>query len=264
MNDSISLEQLDKSIYEFIPIMKSSLVDRWNDWEINLDEQIMFEVLGGILSRQISIITQILTSISLWNGDVGPILLRSLAENYITLSWLVKEDTIIRCEQFVEHGMGQEVLLLEKLEVHTSEMELTDMQKKLISDTRKFIERERNIHVLDVNMGAWSNKSIRDMALESEMKEYYDFSFVPFTFAAHGTWNQILKYNVKESQNPFHNFMKVPVVHEYIPDLHFPNVAIMKLDECFNVVDKKLSTKTKFSSLEKRFQEIIDRTIKEG
>lgn len=50
MNDSISLEQLDKSISEFIPIMKSSLVDRWNDWEINLDEQIMFEVLGGILS----------------------------------------------------------------------------------------------------------------------------------------------------------------------------------------------------------------------
>lgn len=55
MSDSISYTQLEDVIENYVPIIKNSLIDRWNNWKINLDEQIKFEVIGGILSRQVSL-----------------------------------------------------------------------------------------------------------------------------------------------------------------------------------------------------------------
>jgi hypothetical protein len=107
MSDSISYTQLEDVIENYVPIIKNSLIDRWNNWKINLDEQIKFEVIGGILSRQVSLLIEFLGVVAIWNGNVGTIILRTMAENIIITAWILKKDTIKRCEMFVEHGLGQ-------------------------------------------------------------------------------------------------------------------------------------------------------------
>jgi len=261
MDNTISIEQISHVIRNFTPCIKESLMIRWNEWDITIDEQVKFEVIGGILSRQASLVIQFLESISIWNGNIGTIILRSLAENYITIAWILKEDTIKRCEMFVEHGIGQEMLYLEKLKANISNKEPNPLQKKQIEFIEEFIKHERNLHMLDVNIGAWANISIRTMAEDTGCKDFYDFSFTPFTFSAHSTWNHILKYNLKESDNPLHNFMKVPTYHNLPPDIHWADVAIKYLNMCYELADKNFKIKSKIKALDVIFHERLEQTV---
>lgn len=253
MSDSISYTQLEDVIENYVPIIKNSLIDRWNNWKINLDEQIKFEVIGGILSRQVSLLIEFLGVVAIWNGNVGTIILRTMAENIIITAWILKKDTIKRCEMFVEHGLGQELLLLEKQKGEAQKRKLKEWEEDFLKHAEDFISRERNLHVLDVNIGAWANKNIRTMAEETELKDFYDFSFTPFSFSAHSTWNHILRYNLKESDNPLHNYMKVPVINEIQPDIHFAEIAIKYLDMCYDIVDLAFNTKNDNDSLVESF-----------
>jgi hypothetical protein len=91
------------------------------------------------------------------------------------------------------------------------------------------------------------------MAEETELKDFYDFSFTPFSFSAHSTWNHILRYNLKESENPLNNYMKVPVINEIQPDIHFAEIAIKYLDMCYDIVDLAFNTKNDNDSLVESF-----------
>lgn len=255
MSDSISYTQLEKVIDNYIPVVKDSLIKRWNNWKINLDEQIKFEVIGGILSRQVSLLIEFLGAVAIWNGNVGTIILRTMAENVIIIAWILKRDTIKRCEMFVDHGISQELLLLEKQKSEAQKRKLKEWEKEFLKHSEDLISRERNLYNLDVNIGAWANKNIRTMAEEAELKDFYDFSFTPFSFAAHSTWNHILQYNLKESDNPLHNFMKIPVVNEIQPDIHFAEIAIKYLDMCYKYVDLSFNGKSDNNSLVESFFE---------
>ena len=71
------------------------------------------EVVGGLLSRQLSLATTLAKSLQVPNMHVLPIVLRCMADVYITFCWIVK-DVKPRSRQFIEYGLGQEKLAIEK------------------------------------------------------------------------------------------------------------------------------------------------------
>ena len=64
---------------------------------------------------------------------------------------------------------------------------------------------------------------------------------------------------MKETDNPMHNYIKIPTYKDLAPDLHWPNLAIKYLDMCYEVVDNNFNTKTIREKLEKIFVEIMNK-----
>src|SRR5690606_9168413 len=105
LNVTVAIELYVENIY-------AELKERWNNWEIDLTQKELNEVVGGIMSRQVAIMTNFAASPNMWNGEVAPLILRSMADNYINLASILK-DPLKRSQQFTLHGLGQANLILE-------------------------------------------------------------------------------------------------------------------------------------------------------
>src|SRR5690606_11999229 len=72
----------------------------------------IFTVLLALLARQATLAIQLASAPQLWNSHSAPLFLRAMADLHITFSWIVG-DPPARAKQYIEHGLGQAVLLLE-------------------------------------------------------------------------------------------------------------------------------------------------------
>lgn len=99
-------EKLRAVISRYTEKINQEMRERWNSWQIDLTKKELTEVIFGLISRQVTIIAQYASAPTFWNGDLAPIILRCLVDNYINFAWILKapED---RTKQFIMHGLGQ-------------------------------------------------------------------------------------------------------------------------------------------------------------
>ena len=94
----------------------SDFYERWDQVEIDLYRSETFEVIGGLLSRQATLLIEMASSPSIWNGNIAPLILRSMTDLHITLAWILNEpDETAR--KYLLYGLGQEKLLIEHYRV---------------------------------------------------------------------------------------------------------------------------------------------------
>lgn len=227
-----------KILNDYIDDIQQELLNRWNDVELNIDEREIMEVVFGLLSRQVSITIYYLSSPNMWNGDAGTILLRTIAENIINISWILKEDTLKRSRMFIKYGLGQEKLQLEHSKREMEGREVSEVEQEMIEAQEHFLDRERYTFLTDVILGSWNEKSILKIAEEADCKDFYHYVFTPFSNSAHGTWNHIIKYSLKRSSNPLHCFIKRPIFLALEPDVYFAELSMKYLEKAFGIVDK--------------------------
>ncbi len=237
------VEELEKIIKSYTHNIEEDLKERWNSWEKDLSIPEKFEVIGGLMSRQISIAINFMSCSSIWTGHIAPIIIRSLVDNYINFAWIL-EDPLERARKFIYFGLGQEKLLLEhrKKELKTREPE--EGENLVIEATEQWINKQRFTFLTEVSLKSWSEISVRQMAEESNCIDLYNYVYQPFSCAAHNMWNHIAKYNLVESENPLHKFFRKPAIYNLPPDIHYIELTAKYVDKMYKLFDNKFNFKS--------------------
>lgn len=223
-------ERLILAIEEYTISLGCLLKKWWNNQSIDPSNKIVFEVIGGLFSRHISLTTKFLRTNLNWDVEIGTIILRSICENYITTAWILKEATLERSEKYVEYGLGQMKLMHERYKDEIEkQINNTVEDDEFLQISQKIIDNEKYHFLLDVNVGSWSG--VRKMAIEADCKDFYDFVFSPLSESAHGTWNHVMRFNLAEVNDPLTMYIKKPFIRNSSPDFHYAELSIKYMDK---------------------------------
>ena len=156
----------------------------------------VFNVLTALLARQATLAIELASAPQLWNGHSAPLFLRAMTDVHITLSWVLL-DPKARARQYIEHGLGQAVLEVEhrKKKLESAEEEDKEDLMQVIRAYESWIDMQRLSFLVEVNVGAWSGKTTREMAEESGILDFYNYVYTPFSQCAHSTWYHVGRYN---------------------------------------------------------------------
>lgn len=246
-------EHYNDKLKEIIQAYQNGLVKYlelwWNNLELRADNKIVLEVIGGLYSRHVSLTYKFIDDSKLWNGELGSIFLRCVCENYITTAWILKQDVNERSEKFIAHGIGLMKLQYERTLDTVSKMKKpSEFNLKYLEFQKHSINNERNEFIVDVNVGAWADIGVRQMAIEAECKDFYDFVFSPFSESIHGTWSHLIKYNLLEESDPLAMNVKKPKLIIQSPNIHYLKLAIKYTDKFISLIEGKFEKKFTLSN----------------
>jgi hypothetical protein len=225
------LEALSASAQCYAGELLGELEERWREVNPDLAEPTRAEVLSGLLARQARFSSAVVRDPHLWSLDIGRIVLRCMVDTYITLRWLAEKGSTDDFESFVEHGLGQEKLLLEHLKAQVPSEVASEVQSQM-DHMEQWINSQLYTFLLPVNIGAW--KSIRQMAGELGALDIYNLSFAPHSADIHGTWNALARLNLRLCVNPLHGFHRAPTFDDPGLDLGTPSMAVDLMRRTFS------------------------------
>jgi hypothetical protein len=234
-------QELSGLIDRFVSRANEELHIRWTKWPLDLSQNEVHEVAGSLLARQVTLATQLARSPPIWNGHTAPIILRAMADVFITVAWILKVP-IERSRKFIFYGLGQAKLSLEhrRAELKTRKPEIDEIEMLDAQDA--WINRQRATFLTDVNLGSWSGISTRGMAEEADCIDFYNYVYSPFSGCAHSTWQHVAVYNLKECTNPLHRMHAVPNVPDLPIDLNYLYLAGKYLQKTFRCMDEAVGT----------------------
>tara|TARA_B110001469_G_scaffold33518_1_gene33972 strand:- start:6316 stop:7863 length:1548 start_codon:yes stop_codon:yes gene_type:complete len=183
----------------------------WNALPIDYYASEAYEVIGGLLSRQCSLAKK-LCNPNLLDYESGPLFLRALVDNYITVAWLLIDPTD-RSRKFIDYGLGQERLQIEHLRSELESMPESDTKNELSESIEARVAWLNDQHwefLQDVDIGAWAGISTRNMAIEADCLDLYRFAYAPWSQAAHGTWNHVSRFNTRRTSDPLKKHIFCP------------------------------------------------------
>lgn len=218
----------DKDFFlHLIKAYESYLVDSfnklWNSVQIEYDKLDAYSVIGGLLSRQVTLSIQMARSPHILNGHSAPLFLRAMTDLHIALSWIML-DLVERSKKYILHGLGEEKLMMEhfKKELTENSDDSTKEQiQKLIDMKSAWINSQRREFFVEVNLGNWAHLDYRKMSKEADCENLYKFSYKPFSQAAHNMWSHVSIYNCKSCENPLHQYHLIPEILEVPLDLDY-------------------------------------------
>lgn len=105
-------DYLIKFIQAYESYLISSFNELWSTVEIEYDKLEAYSVIGGLLSRQVTLSMQMARSPNVLNGHVAPLFLRAMTDLHITLAWIML-DLEERSKKYILYGLGEEKLLVE-------------------------------------------------------------------------------------------------------------------------------------------------------
>jgi Family of unknown function (DUF5677) len=163
-------------------------------------------VLAGLLARQATLTTRLAQCPPLWDGHSAPLLLRPMVESLVTFRWIII-DPVNRANEYICYGLGQAKLQLAKLQAELETMEDGPAKERAIWTAQMqeaWILSQRLIQFVDVNLGSWTGSSVRQMCIETDDKELYDWWFAVHSACVHNTWQHVAEWNTKTCKNPLH------------------------------------------------------------
>lgn len=134
-----------------------------------------------------------------------------MTDVHITLSWILL-DPMTRARQYIEHGLGQAVLELEhrKKRLESAKEDAKEDMMQVIRAYESWINTQRWSFLVEVNVGAWSGKTTREMAEESGILDFYNYVYTPFSQCAHNAWYHVGRYNSGPSESPLTRQLWMP------------------------------------------------------
>ncbi|MBK8982400.1 MAG: hypothetical protein IPM38_08820 [Ignavibacteria bacterium] len=247
MNEQNKNKELDifSVIEEYIILLNEEFTTRIQNYKIDLFSDKPFEICGALLARQVSLATEIAKSPSIWNGHVCPIILRSMVDTYITLSWIF-DDLEARSLLYMEFGKGQQKLFIEHLKkLSANDKEISN---EGIETLEEWMKSQKFDFLTEVNIGSWSGKSIRQMADETGCIDFYNLCYIPFSAATHSMWNHVSRYNLRQCENPLHKLHNIPTNPELSSEIYYFYLTGKYMYKTFSIFDKKTGYKFKGKS----------------
>jgi hypothetical protein len=200
----------------------------------------VFNVATGLLARQATLAIEMASAPQLWNGHSAPLFLRAMTDVHITLSWILLEART-RARQYIDHGLGQAVLELahRKKKLESADADSKEMLEEVISAQEAWINSQRWTFLVEVEVGAWSGKTARQMAEEAGILDFYNYVYTPFSQCAHSTWYHVGRYNSGPSESPLTRQLWMPFIADSSSDIWNLDLAAKYLDKTFNMFDEK-------------------------
>lgn len=220
-------DPLENIIIRYRNSVKHDFNVRIENWKLNLNEIEVYEVVGALFSRQAILSLEIAGSPNIWTPHSGPLFLRSMADVYIILAWILK-DPINRAKKFVDDGLSANKLQLahRKKELETCDNDFDRKNlSKIIQYLESWIASQRIVDLIEVNLGSWSGLNTRNMALEAGCIDFYNYVYQPFSQAVHSNWAHISEKNMVYCDNPAHRYHKIPTIIEIEPDFYYLKLA---------------------------------------
>ena len=173
MDEGLDLKEVMAIVDSLVQGLRAELGARWDAWERDLTKPQLHEAIGGLMARQVSLATQLAQAPSIWNGHVAPLILRSMTDAYITLAWILEEPEK-RTDDFVKYGLGQRKLWLEHFKMSLVKRGEKEPEKnQIVKAITIQLNAERFEHITEVSVGAWSERSTRQMAEEAGCLDLY-------------------------------------------------------------------------------------------
>ena len=99
-------------IDSYTSYLNESFTKLWEQINIEYDKLDAYAVIGGLLSRQVTLSLEMARSPSVLNGHSAPLFLRAMTDLHITLAWIML-DLEERSKKYILHGLGDEKILVE-------------------------------------------------------------------------------------------------------------------------------------------------------
>lgn len=250
-------EETETIIGNYVLSLREELAQRWKNWPLDLSELEKYEVVGALLARQVTLVAELALSPGMWNVHMAPLVLRSMADNYITLAWIFG-DPLDRARKFVMYGLGQEKLQLEHLKARLTDDGQDATKNDEVIRRERWIDAQQYGFLTEVNLGSWSGIDTRTMADEAGCLEFYNYSFQPFSSVSHNMWNHVGKFNLVSCPNPLHRYHKMPIARSSAPDLNFLLEAALYAEKAFGVFDDRTKPSNKPPSARQEFLTALD------
>ena len=158
----------------------------------------------------------------------GRIMLRTIAECFITLAYLRAKDDATVWLQFRNHGAGRTALVFLKTLKLDEIPDYLDIEKlEMLANEDAWME------VRDIDLGAWASKNLRAMSEDAAVKDVYDKYYDWPSGFAHGSWGAIRDSVLTTCLHPLHRLHRVP--HPLQP---MPSVLIDCCKLCNRLLDQ--------------------------
>lgn len=217
---------------------RADVSSRWEVLGADITQSETREVVGGLLARQAKLAIDLVQSPGVWNAHAAPLFLRAMADVHITLAWILVEP-VERSRQFIHYGLGQVKLDIEKRKARLADSGDPNLDEQALVDfLESWVSSQRYPFLTEVNVGSWSGKSTREMSHEAELRDYYDYVYVPFSACVHSTWQHVERLNTSQCDNPLHRFHRVPTIVDGGRDPHFALLGAEYFDETLEIVDQ--------------------------
>jgi hypothetical protein len=128
------------------------LQKRWEAWAPKHEERDMAEVIGALLSRQVTLTSELARNLGIWNDHMAPLVLRSMVEALITVAWILGNPPE-RAKQFILYGLGQEKLLFEHQKAKLAERGIDPSSDPATQERERWLNSQRYIDLIEVNVG---------------------------------------------------------------------------------------------------------------
>jgi hypothetical protein len=188
-----------------------------------------------------------------------------MADVHITLSWILL-DPNVRAQQYIDHGLGQAKLEVEhrKKRVESADEDSKEALRQIIQADESWINLQRWHFLVEVNVGAWSGKTTRQMAEEAGIIDFYNYVYAPFSQCAHSTWCHVGRYNSRPSESALSRQLWMPEIRESPTDLWNLNLVAKYLDKSFNLFDEKALARPQCSEIRDWIGAEIERRFGSG
>ena len=134
----------------------------------------------------------------------GRILLRTIAECLITLTYLRVRDNPTLWRQYRNYGVGQTGLAFLKMSGLDDVPDYLDMANlEMLANEDTWLEYQ------DIDFGAWAKKNLRAISEEVGVKDVYDRYYDWPSGFVHGNWGSIRDAAFTTCLNPLHRFHRV-------------------------------------------------------
>lgn len=240
MSEESDFSQIEQLIKTFVEQARLELKERWEKWVIDLSQSELHEVVGALLARQVTLARQMAECPQIWNGHIATIILRAMADVYISLAWVLK-DPVDRSRKFILYGLGQAKLQLEHHKAQIGDREPIPEEKMLIEASEAWMNSQRFTFLTEVNVGSWSGIPTRQMAEEADCIDFYNYVYNPFSACTHSMWHHIARYNLWQCANPLHQYHQVPEDPQLPMDPYNLYLAAKYLQKTLSAFDEKFS-----------------------
>lgn len=241
-------DAFERCIFRFCNAARRELQERIDKWHFNLNNIELYEVIGALLARQTTLAVDLAVSPMIWTPHSAALFHRAMADVYITIAWIFK-DPVKRSKQFVEDGIGAVKLEIEHRKKEQEKRDNDDPRiDAMIEFQEKWVSSQRIADLVEVNLGSWSGITTRQMAIEADCLDFYNYVYQPFSAAVHSAWPHISVKNLQYCSNPAHRHHRVPISADYQPDPHFLYLAAKYLQKAFARFDEETGVKTEAPS----------------
>lgn len=188
----------------------SSFVEALETAPARLHDKERQEVVSGLVARAGRDLIAVLTAPDLWCMEHGAHIVRMLVETKVYLRWMAQQNPAIYRE-FQEYGAGKAKLYARIAEEFPAEARTSGFQEAVDEFERLSHNHEILDHrIVDTRDTFAQGKSIRTMATEAGLLDFYRQAYSQASGVAHSEWWSIETHAMERCLNVLHGLHLIP------------------------------------------------------